>query len=102
MKERRGGTGSSRSHAPRGNEGERQTRGVRGRIPSLTRLVLLSAFPLCLCGEPSSGAEPRPLPAFERIVIDPDFPGGYQVEVADVNGDGKPDVVALGGGSCAW
>ncbi len=26
----------------------------------------------------------------------------YQVEVADVNGDGKPDVVALGGGTCVW
>ena len=39
---------------------------------------------------------------FERIVIDGDFPGGYQVEVADVNGDAKPDLVALGGGTCAW
>jgi hypothetical protein len=47
-------------------------------------------------------AVPLPLPDFERIVIDDDFPGGYQVEVADVNGDGKPDIVALGGGTCAW
>ena len=39
---------------------------------------------------------------FERIVIDADFPGGYQVEVADVNGDKKPDVVALGGSTLAW
>src|SRR6478735_8938543 len=39
---------------------------------------------------------------FERVVLDPDFPGAYQVEVADVNGDGKPDVVAVGGGTCAW
>lgn len=39
---------------------------------------------------------------FERIVIDDDFPGGYQVEVADVNGDGKPDLVALGGSTVAW
>src|SRR3954447_2020095 len=46
----------------------------------------------------SPGAKPR----FERSVIDANFPGGYQVEVADVNGDGKPDVVALGGGTCAW
>jgi hypothetical protein len=38
----------------------------------------------------------------ERTVIDANFPGGYQVEVADVNGDGKPDLVALGGGTCAW
>jgi hypothetical protein len=39
---------------------------------------------------------------FERVVIDADFPGAYQVEVADVNGDGRPDIVALGGGTCAW
>lgn len=41
-------------------------------------------------------------PNFERIVIDPDFPGAYQVEIADVNGDGKPDIVALGGHTVAW
>ena len=39
---------------------------------------------------------------FDRVVIDDDFPGVYQVEVADVNGDKKPDVVAVGGGTCAW
>ena len=44
----------------------------------------------------------RPPPKFERIVIDADFPGAYQVEVADVDGDGKPDIVALGGATCAW
>jgi FG-GAP-like repeat len=38
----------------------------------------------------------------DRVVIDDNFPGAYQVEVADVNGDGRPDVVALGGGTCAW
>ena len=30
------------------------------------------------------------------------MPGGYQVEVADVNGDKKPDIIALGGSTCAW
>jgi hypothetical protein len=39
---------------------------------------------------------------FERIVIDDNFPGAYQVEVADVNGDNRLDVVAVGGGTCAW
>lgn len=41
-------------------------------------------------------------PRLERTVIDANFPGGYQVEVADVNGDKKPDIIALGGGTCAW
>jgi hypothetical protein len=69
-----------------------------------TRTSRLSfLLPVALwCGTPSFAAEPRPLPQFERIVIDDNFPGAYQVEVADVNGDGKPDVVALGGGTCAW
>ena len=35
-------------------------------------------------------------------MIDDNFPGGYQVEVADVNGDKKPDIVALGGSTLAW
>src|SRR5277367_6684607 len=39
---------------------------------------------------------------FDRIVIDANFPGAYQVEVADVNGDRKPDIVAVGGSACAW
>ena len=39
---------------------------------------------------------------FDRIVIDANFPGAYQVEVADVNGDKKPDVIAVGGSTCAW
>ncbi|WP_337173233.1 VCBS repeat-containing protein [Paludisphaera sp.] len=46
-------------------------------------------------------ADPPAL-AFDRVVIDADFPGAYQVEVADVDGDGKLDIVALGGDVCAW
>jgi hypothetical protein len=38
----------------------------------------------------------------ERTVIDDNFPGAYQVEVADVNGDRRPDVIAVGGSTCAW
>ena len=41
--------------------------------------------------------------AFDRIVIDSNFPGAYQVEVADVNELlRKPDVIAVGGNTCAW
>jgi hypothetical protein len=52
----------------------------------------------------STLAAPRRATAveFERVVIDDDFPGAYQVEVADVNGDRRPDIVAVGGGTCAW
>lgn len=39
---------------------------------------------------------------FDRIVIDDNFPGGYQVELADVNGDGRLDIIGVGGGTCAW
>lgn len=59
------------------------------------------ALPLCAATQ-LPAADRRPLPEFERTVIDDDFPGAYQVEVADVNGDGRPDVVAVGGGTCAW
>ncbi len=38
----------------------------------------------------------------ERRIIDDHFPGAYQVEVADVNGDRKPDIIAVGGSTCAW
>ena len=38
----------------------------------------------------------------DRIVIDDAFPDAYQVEVVDVDGDKKPDIVALGGSTIAW
>jgi hypothetical protein len=60
---------------------------------------LVTAYGLALSSY-SSAADP--LPKFERIVVDDNFPGGYQVEVADVNGDRKPDIVAIGGSTCAW
>jgi len=38
---------------------------------------------------------PRPLPGFQRIEIDDDFFKAYQVKSADLNGDGRPDLVAV-------
>ncbi|SIO58714.1 Repeat domain-containing protein [Singulisphaera sp. GP187] len=74
---------------------------LTSRLSSRSVAAFLLPIGLC-CSLPCVAADPRPLPQFERIVIDDQFPGAYQVEVADVNGDGKPDVVALGGGTCAW
>jgi hypothetical protein len=39
---------------------------------------------------------------FDRVVVDDQLADGYQVEVADVNGDKQPDIIALGGSTCAW
>ena len=67
-------------------------------LAGLAMLLLVSRHP----GNAAPPEAPTGRFAFERVVIDADFPGAYQVEVADVDGDGKPDVVALGGDVCAW
>jgi hypothetical protein len=54
---------------------------------------------ILLCVSPIARSEDL---GFERVVVDDDFPGAYQVEVADVNGDKKLDIIAVGGGTCAW
>jgi hypothetical protein len=70
------------------------------RVTFLSILLLVSMG----AGKPLSPEFPvlSPPQKFERIVIDSNFPGGYQVEVADVNGDKKPDIIALGGSTLAW
>src|SRR4051812_15425062 len=66
-------------------------------------LVLAAASAIGLGAAPSPESSVlSPPQRFDRVVIDDAFPGGYQVEVADVNGDGKPDLVGVGGGTCAW
>jgi len=63
----------------------------------LEAAILLS---LCVCA--CSAAQ---VPKFRRVVLDDNFTAGYQVAVADVDGDGRPDVVALGetpAGQIAW
>ena len=49
----------------------------------------MSALPIVLAA--LLGANPV---KFQRHLID-NFPAGYQVAVADINGDGRPDVIAL-------
>ena len=75
------------------------------RFPILARRPLSLALGCLALTIPVRGAESdghKPLPRFDRVVIDDAFPGAYQVEVADVDGDGRLDMVALGGGTCAW
>ena len=65
-----------------------------------TPIVTALFFACCVCV--CSAVQ---VPKFRRVVLDDNFPGGYQVAVADVDGDGKPDVLALGEGrACeiAW
>ena len=68
--------------------------------------VIRLAFLLILGSFSSNPVFNRPAQAqaieLERIVIDNAFPSAYQVEIADINGDGKLDIVALGGNICAW
>ncbi len=66
------------------------------RAPSVP--VSLRVFVLAACGLlPTAHCR-----GADRIVIDDHFPGAYQVEVADVNGDRRPDIIAVGGNTCAW
>jgi hypothetical protein len=64
--------------------------------PTLVAILTLTLMPA------TSGPARAGGLTFDRVVIDDKFPGAYQVEVADVNGDRKPDVIAVGGGTCAW
>jgi len=72
------------------------------RTDDLNRRWISLAW-LTLFAPSSSFAEPPSSRfAFDRVVLDANFPGAYQVETADIDGDGRLDVVALGGDVCAW
>jgi len=82
--------------------------GRTNRWPSVTRAacaVLFTFFtghwPLPI-GHCQSATGNREETRFDRVVVDNNCPDGYQVEVADVNGNRKPDIIALGGSTCAW
>jgi hypothetical protein len=55
----------------------------------LRRFILLLAFPLLAASPPAQ---------FSEHTIATDLKGGYQVVVADLNHDGKPDLIALASG----
>lgn len=68
------------------------------RFAPLIGLAALAALGSARADDPA----PRARVHFDRVVIDDDFPDAYQVEVADVDGDRKPDLVTLGGKTIAW
>lgn len=77
----------------------------------LTRLSSLRITYLLLCmtglavtassNNMGSLADVPPPVGFREHLID-HFPGAYQCAVADINGDGKPDIVALSSEQVAW
>ncbi len=68
------------------------------------RVLAPAAWLLALAASSIAQEETKRSPdsLHEKVVVDANFPGAYQVEVADVNGDKKPDVIAVGGSTCAW
>jgi hypothetical protein len=65
----------------------------RGRHPSLL-LLLAAAVPAFARAQGSDSEVVAGKMRFQPHRIDA-FPGGYQVSVADLNGDGRPDVIGL-------
>lgn len=69
----------------------------RAPLVTIVGLVLVAKTPAL-----SSGAQPPPrqssVAAFATHTIDTGLTGGYQVVVADLNRDGKPDIIALASG----
>ena len=64
-------------------------------------LLLLSALSLALSPAPQAPPPARPV-RFEPQQIRDEFGVGYAVTVADVNGDRKPDILAISGTQLVW
>lgn len=65
----------------------------------LLRLALLVTLGVLVLGNAADAG--RPTLDVRTTILDDDFPAGYQVAVADINGDGKPDIIGLGS-TVAW
>lgn len=57
---------------------------------SIPRIVILLACSTVLCACQAANAQ-----RFERMLIDEEMAGGYGLEIADIDGDGRQDIVAL-------
>ena len=77
------------------------------RVPGLVvSCLMLSSMPSVAQGPPVASAPPavpaNPAMRFERQEIRKDYGVGYAVTVADMNGDRRPDVVAISGRQLTW
>jgi hypothetical protein len=66
---------------------------------ALVSVGLLAGVLLAITGLP---AQQPPFPKFVEQVVDRNFGIGYAVSVADVNGDGKADIVAINPTQAVW
>jgi len=80
---------------------------IRFRSPAPARVVAgrcrFGAL-AALCLAAGAWAQPWQLPDFDRQVLDAEFEGGYGVDFADGDGDGRPDILAraTNPGQIAW
>ena len=73
--------------------------GLRRKVDAaMMRLILLG---LSLVGSALTAAQ-SPSPVFRGQEIAADFGVGYAVQIADVNGDSRPDIVAISGTQLVW
>ena len=69
------------------------TRAAR-RIARAAAVLAVGAAPAVAAQPPEPPPAAEPIP-FVTHTVDADVPGGYQVVITDLSGDGRPDIVAL-------